>query len=71
MADLAKLIAWRDELERRRFSGVREVESDGERVRSGSDAELAAAIAAVNQQIAELSAPKPVRTVVITSTKGL
>lgn len=69
-ADVYQLERWRDALERARFSGTREVERDGRRIRYGSDDELASAIAEVNRQIASLSRPAPVRTVYLSTSKG-
>jgi len=53
MATLDQLIAYRAALEEARYTGVREVrDSSGESVTYRSDAELARALATVNEQIA-------------------
>lgn len=71
MTDLAKLTAWRDRLEAARFQGAREVEDrNGQRTVFRSDAELERALAEVNQRIAALAGPAPVRTILLHTSKG-
>lgn len=70
MADLAALIAWRDALKHRRFTGERAIEYDGKRVEFKSDQEMAEAIAALDRDIAALS-KTPVGAVRLLPSKGL
>lgn len=60
MATLPELQAWREKLMDARYSGVRAVQdSNGERIEFRSESELARAIAAVDAEIAGVSAPRP------------
>lgn len=70
MATVAELEAWRDALIEQRAQGIRTVEHDGKRVEYRSDAEMAAAIAAIEERIARSSATRP-RTVRFSTGKGL
>lgn len=55
MAILENLILWRDNLRENRASGVMEFEDqNGERVRYKSDQQMAAALADLDRQIAEI-----------------
>ena len=72
MVALAKLIEWRDGLLEARLSGVRELtDQNGERIRYGSDSEMARAIAAADAAIAAASRSRPVQTIVFSTSKGL
>lgn len=56
MATLENLIRWRDNLRENRASGVMEFEDqNGERVRYKSDQQMAAALADIDHQIAEIN----------------
>ena len=70
MADLTTLTAWRDKLEENRAKGLLTVESDGDRVTYKSDADMAAALASLNAQIAQLSGTR-ITDIRIESSKGL
>ena len=62
----------RDNLVRSRSAGLREVrDSTGETVIYKSDAEMAAAIASLNAQIAAAGQPQPVNTIQFRTSKGL
>lgn len=68
MATVAQIAAWRDDLLRARLSGVREVtDQNGERIRYGSDSEMARAIAEAERLLAG-RAPTTIR---FTTSKGL
>ena len=69
MATLADLIAWRDALQEARFSGLRRVEYAGRVHEYKTDAEHAAAIAALDRQINEAGATR-VSIIRINSSKG-
>ncbi|MBZ0227300.1 MAG: hypothetical protein K8F58_02435 [Bauldia sp.] len=58
MADLAELQTLRDALLTARFAGVRTVEYEGRRVTYATDAEMAAALADLDQRIGAASAPR-------------
>jgi len=68
--DITELERLRDELLRARASGTRELQYGEERVRYGTDAELAAAIADLDRRIRSASTPRPA-TVTFASSKGL
>lgn len=74
MATLDELMGWRDALLRARYAGVRSVEfSAGNGSRSvtyRSDAELRAALAEVERQIAAATGTGPVTMIRATSCKG-
>ena len=70
MADLVQLTAWRDALMAARYQGIRTVEYDGKRVTYASDAEMAAALADLNRQMA-MTGPQRVSVVQIRSSKGI
>ena len=70
MATVEELTAQLEKLRAVRAKGVSEAESDGERVRFRSDAELAAAIADLERQIASTTARSPVVRVTILNDKG-
>ncbi|WP_338661140.1 hypothetical protein VQH23_12920 [Pararoseomonas sp. SCSIO 73927] len=71
MDDLAQLISWRAKLLDLRMGGVREVtDPGGDRVRFGSDAELARAIASVEGAIRNASRVTP-HTITFRTSKGL
>ncbi|MFN3576507.1 MAG: phage head-tail joining protein [Tabrizicola sp.] len=69
MADLLQLTAWRDALMAARYRGARTVEYGGKRVTYASDAEMAAALADLNRQIA--GATDRISVVRIQSSKEL
>lgn len=63
-----QLVTWRDNLLRARLSGVREVsDQNGERIRYGSDSEMARAIAEAERR---LSGSHPT-TIRFSTSKGL
>lgn len=68
--DAQELETLRDALVRARAKGAREVQMDGERLRYGSDAELAAAIADLDARLRATTAPRP-STVRFTASKGV
>ena len=71
MDDLAQLIAWRAKLLNLRMGGVREItDAGGDRVRFGSDAELARAIASVEAAILRAGRATP-HTIRFHTSKGL
>ena len=70
MADLSALRARLDDLKHKRSSGVRSVEEDGRRVEYRKDPEFAAAIAALENEIAQLEGRGSARSFVIRSNKG-
>jgi hypothetical protein len=74
MTDAAELQRRLDALRRARSSGVREVEfvtgEHRQRVAYKSDAELAAAIAALENEIASTAGAKQVRNVIVRSSGG-
>ena len=71
MATLAELQTRLDALRKARAGPARVVQgSDGKRIEYKSDDELAAAIADVERQIAAAS-NTPIRTVYLTSSKGI
>lgn len=59
MASVADLEAWRDALIEQRAKGIRTVDYEGKRVEYRSDAEMAAAIAALEERIARSSPIRP------------
>lgn len=75
MATLDELMGWRDALQRARYAGVRTVEFNtggggGRSVTYRSDAELRAALAEVERQIAAATGTGPVALIRTTSCKG-
>jgi hypothetical protein len=70
VATLSELQQRLETLRERRASAVAETEYDGRRVAYRSDAQLAAAIADLERQIAALTTP-PVTTVRVAASKGL
>lgn len=71
MATLAQLEDWRERLMDARFSGVRSVrDSNGEEVTYRSNAELAAALAALDSEIHRLGRARPA-TIYLATSKGL
>jgi hypothetical protein len=74
MVDLPTLVAQRDRLAGIRAKGVKSyeiaVEGSTRRMEYRSDAEIAAAIAELDRQIAAASSGQPVRSVHITYSKG-
>jgi len=65
-----ELETMRDALIRARAKGAREIQMNGERVRYGSDAEMAAAIADLDARIRAASARRPV-TIRFSASKGV
>lgn len=70
MATLDEMIVMRDALERARFTGTLTVRSGEESVTYKSDAEMAAALAALNQKIASSSGVKTSRIIYPSYLKG-
>lgn len=68
--DATELMTMRDALLRARARGVREVQMNDERVRYGSDAEMAAALNDIEARIRRASAARP-STVAFSSSKGV
>lgn len=68
--DTTELQQLRDALIRARAKGVRELEMAEERIKYGSDAEMASAIRDLDARIARATTPKP-KTISFTATKGL
>ncbi len=67
--EVSELVTLRDALVRARAKGVREAQYNGERIRYGSDAEMASAIADLDARIARASSARPA-TVSFSSSKG-
>lgn len=70
MPSVAELEAMRDALIRARAAGTREVQTGDMRVRYGTDAEMAAAIADLEARIARASPMRP-RVIAFTTGKGV
>lgn len=68
---LAELIARRDKLQRARFNGAATVKIDGEEVTYKSDSQIAAALAALEAEIAKLMRGNRPRTTYPQTVKGL
>lgn len=68
---LPELEAFRDELLRARYSGVRTVKTETEEVTYTSDAEMRTALADLERRIAALRGAPRVHTVRATVSKGL
>ena len=68
---LPELIARRDRLRRARFNGVATVKIDGEEVTYKTDAQIAAALTALETEIAKLMRGTRSRTTYPQTTKGL
>lgn len=68
---LAELIARRDRLRRARFNGAATVRIDGEEVTYKTDAQIAAAMAALETEIAKMTRGQRSRTTYPQTTKGL
>jgi hypothetical protein len=68
---LDELIARRDRLRRARFNGTATVRIDGEEVTYKTDAQIAAAMAALETEIAKMTRGKRSRTTYPQTTKGL
>jgi hypothetical protein len=72
MAMLAHLTAARDALRLARLNGLREVRDEtGVTLQYKSDSEMAAALAAVERQIAALQGQRPPKAILFRTTKGL
>lgn len=71
MATLTELMAWRDTLERARFSGHRTVRFGDREVTYRTDGEMAAALSDLERQIGAASGTTPIRMIRISSSKGL
>ena len=68
---LRELRQWRENLIELRMKGIREVEDqNGERIAYKSDNEMAAAIRAVDQEIASFTRRIP-HTIVFSTSKGI
>lgn len=71
MATLAELTKMRAELHAARMTGAREYQDqNGERIQYKSDAEMARALAALDAEIAGLTA-RPANTILFKTSKGL
>lgn len=70
MPSVAELEAMRDALIRARAAGTREVQAGDMRVRYGTDAEMAAAIADLESRIARAAPARP-RSIAFTTGKGV
>ncbi|WP_225027009.1 phage head-tail joining protein [Xinfangfangia pollutisoli] len=71
MATLADLIRFRDDLRAARYSGARVFQDqNGERIEYRSDRELAAAMAALESEIAAMAA-KPASRILPRTSRGL
>jgi len=69
---LSDLQRWRDSLLEARLNGLRRVrDQNGEEIEYRSDRELAAALAAADRAIAEMTSGRPVLTVKFQTSKGL
>jgi hypothetical protein len=69
MASVSDLTLWRDRLIEARLNGWRSVQdADGSRIEYRSDSEMRAAIAYVDSLLA---AGQPVKTIRLTTSKGL
>ena len=66
-----RLAAWREALQEARFRGVLTVKAGDKSVTYRSDAELAAAIAAVEVELAQTSGRRRPRFLATTTAKGL
>lgn len=72
MATAADLQAWRDKLFALRVRGIRTFrDQNGEEVSYSSDREMAAAIAAIDRELAGLAAPRSPSTIIFRTSKGL
>jgi hypothetical protein len=69
MTTLADLTSQLDKLRMARASGLRSIADGDQRIEYKTDAEMASAIAAIEQQIAAIGG-KPIRTVRIATSKG-
>lgn len=70
MSSIENLQTQLTELRRVRAGGVRSTNIQGEQVEFRSDSELAAAIADLERQVAQIGTPGPVRVTYITAKKG-
>jgi len=70
MADLSTLMARREALEKAAAGTVQTVEVDGKRITYRPGADLDAALARVNREIARLSGQRVTR-ILVSSTKGV
>lgn len=68
--DATELETLRDALIRARAKGARELQMNGERVRYGSDAEMAAAIADLDTRLRATTGARP-STIRFSTSKGL
>lgn len=71
MASLAELQARLDALEKQKDSGVARVTFDGRSVEYRGQNEIQNAISDLNRRIAAAAGAKPVRRLVVSSSKGL
>ena len=70
MVALTELEARLEALRATRAKGIRTIHSDGEQVEYRSDAELAAAIADLERQIAATSTTRPIIRTMVVNSKG-
>lgn len=68
---VSELEGLRDELLRARARGLRVLMYEGKRTEYASDSEMAAAIAALDREIANATAPSRGGTVTFTTSKGI
>ncbi|TRD22094.1 phage head-tail joining protein [Palleronia caenipelagi] len=68
---LDELLSARDRLRRARFKGITTVTLDGETLTYKSDAQMAAALAAIEAEITNLSGGSRPRTIYPKTSKGL
>lgn len=71
MATLAELQAMKTALQKARFSGTCKVQLGNSIVEYKSDAEMDAALGALDREISAASSTEPVRIIRISSSKGL
>lgn len=67
----ADLQALKAEIQRARFAGVKVVEYGGKRTEYKSDREMLAAIAAIDRELAAVTGARPVKTVLVKTSKGV
>jgi hypothetical protein len=72
MASLADLQQWRADLFKARAQGIRSLrDQNGEEVAFTSDREMAAALAALDREIASLTVGQPPKSIIFRTSKGL
>jgi hypothetical protein len=71
VATLSELQAAREELLKRRHSGIARVTVDGRTIEYRSQAEIDQALAALDRELESAEGKTPIRTVLISGGKGL